>query len=118
MVSEKIGNSLLDAILKGKPQEMDKLFTEDCKVFIPFPKEKNIRGIKNTLTYFQQNHHSPKKEFQKERHCIASKHTRILIYTKVLDKDQQIESVVDYCAYCKLENEKIKELSLLIKCYE
>ncbi|WBL24243.1 hypothetical protein [Zunongwangia sp. HGR-M22] len=35
MTLDKIGNLLLDAILKGNPQEMNNLFTEDCKLIIP-----------------------------------------------------------------------------------
>ncbi|MAG88182.1 hypothetical protein [Zunongwangia profunda] len=108
MTLDKIGNLLLDAILKGNPQDMNNLFTEDCKLFIPFPEDRKISGVHKTITYFYKNHKSQKDELTNERKCIVSKNTRILIYTKVLDKDQQIESVVDYCAYCKLENKKNK----------
>lgn len=109
---EQTANKLIDALIDGDTKALNSLFSEDCKVHLPFKLNYSIdlEGKKEVLSYFQENFNCPTKEKIKKRKSVVSDKSHVLInfegHSCLNLREEEFDSVI----FCEIINEKITEL--------
>lgn len=113
---EQTANHLIDALINGNTEELKTLFSEDCKVHLPFKINHSIdlEGKKEVLSYFEENYNCPTKEKIIQRKSVVSDPTHVVINFEGHYYRNHRKDAFEYCVFCEVINGKIKELYAII----
>lgn len=113
---EQTANKLIDALIDGDTKALNSLFSEDCKVHLPFKLNYSIdlEGKKEVLSYFQENFNCPTTEKIKKRKSVVSDKSHVLVNFEGQCYRSHRKNTFEYSVFCEVFNGKIKEVYAII----
>ncbi len=114
---KNIIEDLIEALLEGNSTKIQAMLCEDCKVHLPFHSHDRptyLEGKKEVLDYFNAHFTVPIAEEITNKKYVVRDKSHIVVSFEGHCRTHGHNEVFEYCMYCEVSGNKIKELYALI----
>lgn len=110
-------DQLIDALAEGNSLKIEEMLCEDCKVHLPFhshDRPTDLEGKKEVMDYFNAHFDCPVAEEIANKKFVVRDKSHIVVSFEGHCRTHGHKEVFEYCMYCEVTGNKIKELYALI----